>query len=203
MNFLGDEDNGEGRSGSNDNNDMEMKDEELKSQESRSLSQLDPKIQEKYRKQIDNSRILILQFLNKLITDNVDSYGLRHFFINNKVLIKVANCHTYKSIQTNVEIIKFFKAIIQSKDTMSVSFMIKKSIFETILEMFLANKTKGNLLHSCILNLFDMLTPAEVSVNSAGGTTSMIGVMGLDSGYGSVPKTEGGFVQFNLLQKLY
>lgn len=146
---------------------------------------------------------MILQFLNKLIADNVDSYQLRHFFINNKVLIKVANCHLHRSSQTNVEIVKFFKAIIYTKDTISINFMIKKQIFETILEIFLANKTKGNLLHSCILNLFDMLTPAEVSQNSAGGTTSMIGVMGLDSGYGSVPKTEGGFVQVNLLQKLY
>ena len=31
----------------------------------------------------------------------------------------------------------------------------------------------------------------------------MIGVMGIDSGYGSMPKTEGGYVQFNLLTKLY
>jgi hypothetical protein len=61
-----------------------------------------------------------------------------------------------------VEIIKFFKAIIQTKDTMSVNFMIKKQVFETILEIFISNKTKGNLLHSCILNLFEMLTPAEV-----------------------------------------
>jgi len=82
--------------------------------------------------------------------------------MNNKVLLKVANCHAFKSIQTNVEIIKFFKAIVQTKDTMSVNFMIKKQIFETILEIFISNKTKGNLLHSCILNLFEMLTPAEV-----------------------------------------
>lgn len=115
------------------------------------------------------------------------------------MLLKVANCHSHKSSQTNVEIIKFFKAIIYSKDTISVNFMIKKQIFETILEIFLANKTKGNLLHSCILSLFDMLTPAEVSQNSVGGGASMIGVMGLDSGYGSMPKTEGGYVQFNLL----
>ena len=50
VNFLGDETIGDGgRSGSNDQ-DLEMKDEELKSQESRSLSQLDTKVQEKYRK---------------------------------------------------------------------------------------------------------------------------------------------------------
>ena len=91
----------------------------------------------------------------------MDTYQLRHYFINNKVMLKVANCHTFQSIQTNVEVVKFFKVIIQTKDTNSVTFMIKKNIFETILEIFLSNKTKGNLLHSCILNLFEMLTPAE------------------------------------------
>ena len=55
---------------------------------------------------------MILQFLNKLIVDNVDQYQLRHFFINNKVLLKVADCARFKSIQTNVEVIKFFKAIV-------------------------------------------------------------------------------------------
>jgi len=100
-----------------------------------------------------------LQFLNKLIVDNVDSYQLRHFFINNKVLMKVADCSNYNSIQTNVEVVKFFKAIVQTKDTMSINYMIKKSIFEKILDIFLSNKRKGNLLHSCILSLFEMLTP--------------------------------------------
>ena len=75
--------------------------------------------------------------------------------------MKVAECNYYKSIQTNVEIIKFFKAIISMKDTMSVKYMIQKGIFDTILEIFLNNKQKYNLLHSCILNLFEMLTPAE------------------------------------------
>ena len=78
-----------------------------------------------------------------------------------KVLLKVAENLNCKSIQTHVEVIKFFKAIIQTKDTISVKFMIKKQIFDKILELFLSNKTKGNLLHSCILNLFEMLTPAE------------------------------------------
>jgi len=58
-------------------------------------------------------------------------------------------------------VVKFFKAVIQAKDTLSVSYMIKKQIFDTILEIFLSNKTKGNLLHSCILSLFEMLIPAE------------------------------------------
>mmetsp|Transcript_29528 Transcript_29528/g.39286 ORF Transcript_29528/g.39286 Transcript_29528/m.39286 type:complete len:88 (-) Transcript_29528:2793-3056(-) len=87
-----------------------MKDEELKSQESRQA--VDPKVAAAYRKKMDQSRILILQFMNKLIADNVDSYALRTFFFGDKVLLKVANCSSFNSIQTNVEVVKFFKAII-------------------------------------------------------------------------------------------
>lgn len=58
-----------------------------------------------------------------------------------------------------MEVVKFFKAIVQTKDTMSINYMIKKSIFEKLLDIFLSNKRKGNLLHSCILSLFEMLTP--------------------------------------------
>ena len=116
--------------------------------------------------------------------------------------MKVAECNYYKSIQTNVEIIKFFKAIISMKDTMSVKYMIQKGIFDTILEIFLNNKQKYNLLHSCILNLFEMLTPAETQPSAAGNAASML-VLGLDNGYGGGPKIEGGYVQLNLLNKLY
>lgn len=102
-----------------------MKDEEQKSQDE-SRKTVDTKVQLAFNKQIDQSRILILQFLNKLIVDNVDSYQLRMFFMQEKVLLKVAENLNCKSIQTHVEVIKFFKAIIQTKDTMSVNFMIKK-----------------------------------------------------------------------------
>ena len=74
--------------------------------------------------------------------------------------------------------------------------MTKKGIFDCILEMFLKNEKKGNMLHSCILSLFEMLTPMEASPTpgAQGGNQSSMLVMGLDSGYGSAPKTEGGYV---------
>ena len=169
----------------------------MKSEGQKSHEPLESKQQIAFNKQIDQSRILILQFLNKLIIENVDSYQLRMFFMQEKVLLKVAENLNCTSIQTHVEVIKFFKAIIQTKDNMSMNFMIKKQIFDRILELFLANRTKGNLLHSCILNLFDMLTPAEIQPAS---NANML--MGMDNGYGG-PKTEGGYVQTNLLNKLY
>ena len=83
--------------------------------------------------------------------------------------------------------------------------MIQKSIFDNILEIFLNNQTKGNLLHSCILNLFEMLTPAEISNSATGGNSNAPSIlaMGLDSGYGGAPRMEGGYLQTPLLNKLY
>lgn len=49
-----------------------------------------------------------------------------------------------------------------------------------------------------------MLTPAEMPNQATGNSNapSML-VMGLDNGYGGAPKMEGGYVQTNLLNKLY
>ena len=74
---------------------------------------------------------------------------------------KVAACQRFNSSQINVEIIKFFKAIIMVKDNTAIMYMIKKDLFVRILEIFLNNKVKGNLLHSCILNLFEMMIPQD------------------------------------------
>ena len=79
-----------------DDEGQEMRDEELKSQDSRKAT--DPRVALAFKRHIDQSRILILQFLNKLIVDNVDSFQLRSFFMSNKVLMKVADCSLYKSI---------------------------------------------------------------------------------------------------------
>ena len=129
----------------------------------------------KYKRQLDHSRILILQFLYKLIQDNVDPHHIRVFFVNNKVMQKVAACQRFNSSQINVEIIKFFKAIIMVKDNTAIMYMIKKDLFEQILHIFLNNKIKGNLLHSCILNLFEMMIPQDNKMDQIGG--SIIGLV--------------------------
>lgn len=143
----------------------------------------DPRVLKKYRMQIDQSRVLILQFLTKLILDNVDTYQLRVFFFQKKVLSIVVSCRRFNSVQTNVEIIKFFKAIIQVKDTRSFEYMIKHDIIDDIMQIFLNNK-KGNLLHSCILSLFEMLVPGEGGpggLGLQGQGTSGVPVMPMDS----------------------
>lgn len=53
---------------------------------------------------------------------------------------------------------KFYKAIIKAKDEAFVIYLIKKNLLKTIVDIFLENSSKTNLLHSCILELFDYLT---------------------------------------------
>lgn len=71
---------------------------------------------------------------------------------------KIADLRHCNSRQINIEIIKFFKAIVASKDRQSILCIIKNNIFEAIMRIFLENPNKRNLLHSCILSLFDLIT---------------------------------------------
>lgn len=59
---------------------------------------------------------MILQFFTKLIQDSTIPIIVRVFFVKNQVFNKVANLRKFNSRQVNIEIIKFFKAIIASKD---------------------------------------------------------------------------------------
>lgn len=58
----------------------------------------------------------------------------------------------------NLWIIKFYKAIIKAKDEAFVLYLIRKNLLKTIVDIFVENPNKGNLLHSAILELFKYLT---------------------------------------------
>ena len=55
-------------------------------------------------------------------------------------------------------IVKFYKTVIRAKDEAFVMYLIKKNLLKTIVDIFIENQNKGNLLHSCILDLFDYLS---------------------------------------------
>ena len=82
---------------------------------------------------------------------------MRVFFVKNQVFNKIAELRKFNSRQINIEIIKFFKAIVASKDRQSILCIIKNNIFDAIMRIFLENPNKRNLLHSCILSLFDLI----------------------------------------------
>jgi hypothetical protein len=71
---------------------------------------------------------------------------------------KISRLQRFKSKVLNVSIVKFFKAVIRAKDDAFVMYLIKKNLLATIVDIFIENENKGNLLHSCILELFDYLT---------------------------------------------
>ena len=41
-------------------------------------------------------------------------------------------------------------------------YLIKKNLLKTIVDIFIENPNKGNLLHSCILEIFDYLTKENI-----------------------------------------
>jgi hypothetical protein len=98
-----------------------------------------------------------------------------------------------------VEIIKFLKAIITTKDNNLTTFIFKKNLLDDVLQIFLENTKKGNLLHSCILNLFEMLTPSDMMYNSYGEYMNNDGPMGMNSkNFGLGNNQSPGFLQSSL-----
>lgn len=64
----------------------------------------------------------------------------------------------FNSKLLNLSIVKFFKAIIKGKDELFWQFIIKKNLLKHIVDIFLQNPNKSNLLHSSILEIFDYLS---------------------------------------------
>ena len=58
----------------------------------------------------------------------------------------------------SIWIVKFFKTVIKCKDEAFVLYLTKKNLLKTIVDLFLENPNKGNMLHSTILELFDYLS---------------------------------------------
>lgn len=148
-----------------------------------------------FRRSLDQSRVLVLQLLESLVTENGEmSFELKRVFIQNDVKKKVVECKRFESIQTNVEIIKFFKAIIASKDSNLIRWIFSRDLFEQIVNIFLENKNKGNLLHSAILNLFEMLTPSEQQIQGMGSMAPQMSLNSHISNSWAPGGTSGGYV---------
>ena len=64
----------------------------------------------------------------------------------------------FRSKLLNLWIIKFYKALIKVKDDAFVMYLMRNSLLKTVVDIFLENPNKSNMLHSTILELFDYLT---------------------------------------------
>ena len=86
------------------------------------------------------------------------AFRFRIFAVQQEVIEKITKLQRFHSKLLNLWIVKFYKAIIKAKDEAFVIYLIKKNLLKTIVDIFLENSSKTNLLHSSILELFDYLT---------------------------------------------
>lgn len=109
-----------------------------------------------HNKALEYSRSLVVQLITKCAQEH--AFRFRIFAVQQEVIEKVSRLRRFESKLLNLWIVKFFKAIIKVKDEAFVMYLIKKNLLDTIVQIFITNPNKGNLLHSAILELFDYLT---------------------------------------------
>lgn len=109
-----------------------------------------------YNKSLEYSRSLVVQLITKCAQEH--AFRFRIFAVQQEVIEKISKLRRFESKLLNLWIVKFYKAIIKVKDEAFVMYLIKKNLLETIVQIFIDNTNKGNLLHSAILELFDYLT---------------------------------------------
>jgi protein phosphatase-4 regulatory subunit 3 len=77
--------------------------------------------------------------------------------VQQEVIEKISKLKRFNNKLLNLWIVKFYKAIIKAKDDAFVMYLIKKNLLATIVQIFIDNDKKGNLLHSAVLELFEYL----------------------------------------------
>jgi hypothetical protein len=111
---------------------------------------------QEFNNSLEYSRSLILQIVIKCAQEH--TFRFRIFAVNNELIEKISKLNRYKSKLLNLWIVKFFKAILRGKDEIFYQYLTKKNLFKTIVDIFIENPNKTNLIHSSILELFDYLT---------------------------------------------
>lgn len=80
---------------------------------------------------------MVVQLLTKIVVDILSyPHNVRSYFIRQKVFQKVVNLGRFKSRFTNVEIVKFVKAIMTSKDKVTILYFIKHCMFDKVIRIF-------------------------------------------------------------------
>jgi len=78
---------------------------------------------------------------------------------NLSVIIKVAKLVNLNSKLINIEIVKFYKALLKSKDTTYISYIVLKNQFYPICKIFEDTYSAINppMIHSCIRDLYELI----------------------------------------------
>jgi hypothetical protein len=111
----------------------------------------------KYRKMksLEYSTYLCLQILNKTVAEH--RYLFRVHIIQR--IPKVTKLVELKSTLINMEIVKFFKAILRSKDAIYLRFIEQRNQFQCISTIFeqTYHPNKPPMIQSCIRDLYEMI----------------------------------------------
>ncbi|CDW88124.1 UNKNOWN [Stylonychia lemnae] len=109
-----------------------------------------------YNRSLEYSRSLVIQIFIKCASEH--AFRFRIFAVQAEVIEKISRLTRFRSKLLNLWIIKFYKALIKVKDDAFVMYLMKKTLLKTVVDIFLENPNKSNMLHSTILELFDYLT---------------------------------------------
>lgn len=106
---------------------------------------------------IEYSCYLILQILNKVVLEH--RYPFRTYMGNLNIISIVGKLVNLNSKLLNIEIVKFYKALLKSKDTTYINFVVGKNEFACILKIFEDSYDARNppMIQSCIRELFEII----------------------------------------------
>lgn len=83
---------------------------------------------------LEYSAYLIMQILNKVTAEH--RYPFKIFVVQNDVIQTVASLAKLDSKLLNIEIIKFYKSLLRSKDQAYVMMVIEKNLFYPVMHIF-------------------------------------------------------------------
>lgn len=85
------------------------------------------------------------------------SYRIKYFILRNNVLAKVLRLARHRDKCLVLASLRFFRTCIGLKDEFYNRYIVKNKCFEPVLAQLMRNRTRDNLVHSSILELFEFI----------------------------------------------
>jgi len=106
---------------------------------------------------LEYSAYLVLQILNKVVAEH--KYPFRQYMNSLGVITNVAKLVKINSKLVNIEIVKFYRSLLKSKDTIYINYIVQKNQFYPILKIFedSFHPRDPPMIQSCIRGLFDLI----------------------------------------------
>jgi len=89
-------------------------------------------------------------------------YKIKYFLLGNNITSKVLTLLKSKQKHLVLAAIRFFRSFIGMKEDFYNKHLIKKNLFDPIIEVFKENGAKYNLLNSAIIELFEFIRKENV-----------------------------------------